>query len=348
MLLQSAAGRSQRPGAVGIILRHCWKEVNREESERPYHRVSSKTGQKLCGSPPHTRTADRKPGAVFPSTERLRYNPVFSPSIRKTKDDSSSQRIRLSAHLRNLGEPVRNTQDFLAEEDFLHYKEVLPSYFPHFRLAGWEEDGRLLGFIGTSADNIEALFVDNEARGKGIGKALLLRAINDLHIYKVDVNEQNGQAVGFYEHMGYKVVSRDELDPEGKPYPILHMVWEKAKRTRHDCRGDFQTNRPARHPFLRPLRLPSPAAPDRPAASVPLPRPHACRPVSNTPAKPLRSVSLRTLSLLHRSSSRPRPKGRAQRKPGASLHRSRPLLVPYARRSASFASAIGGRPNKRL
>ena len=49
---------------------------------------------------------------------------------------------------------VRNTHDFLAEEDFLHYKEVLPSYFPHVRLAGWEEDGRLLGFIGTSADNI--------------------------------------------------------------------------------------------------------------------------------------------------------------------------------------------------
>ena len=88
--------------------------------------------------------------------------------------------------------------------------------------------GRLLGFIGTSADNIEAFFVDNEARGKGIGKALLLHAINDLHIYKVDVNEQNGQAVGFYEHMGYKVVSRDELDPEGKPYPILHLEWKKA------------------------------------------------------------------------------------------------------------------------
>lgn len=123
---------------------------------------------------------------------------------------------------------VRATHDFLAEEDFLHYKEVLPSYFPLVRLAGWEEDGQLLGFIGTSADNIEALFVHNDARGKGIGKALLLHAVNDLHIHKVDVNEQNVQAVGFYEHMGYQVVSRDELDPEGKPYPILHLVWKKA------------------------------------------------------------------------------------------------------------------------
>ena len=123
---------------------------------------------------------------------------------------------------------VRATHDFLSEEDFLHYKEVLPSYFPHVRLAGWEEDGQLLGFIGTSADNIEALFVHNDARGKGIGKALLRHAVNDLHIHKVDVNEQNGQAVGFYRHMGYQVVSRDDLDPEGKPYPILHLEWKKA------------------------------------------------------------------------------------------------------------------------
>ena len=42
------------------------------------------------------------------------------------------------------------------------------------------------------------------------------------------MNEQNAQAVGFYEHMGYKVVSRDELDTEGKPYPILHLEWKKA------------------------------------------------------------------------------------------------------------------------
>ena len=123
---------------------------------------------------------------------------------------------------------VRATHDFLSDEDFLHYKEVLPSYFPHVRLAGWEEDGQLLGFIGTSADNIEALFVDNEARGKGIGKALLLHAVNDLHIHKVDVTDQNGQAVGFYRHMGYQVISRDDLDPEGKPYPIHHLVWKKA------------------------------------------------------------------------------------------------------------------------
>lgn len=39
----------------------------------------------------------------------------------------------------------------------------------------------------------------------------------------VTVNEQNPQAVGFYEHMGFKTYKRTECDEEGKPYPILYM-----------------------------------------------------------------------------------------------------------------------------
>lgn len=39
----------------------------------------------------------------------------------------------------------------------------------------------------------------------------------------VTVNEQNPQAVCFYEHMGFKTYKRTECDEEGKPYPLLYM-----------------------------------------------------------------------------------------------------------------------------
>lgn len=42
-------------------------------------------------------------------------------------------------------------------------------------------------------------------------------------ITKVDVNEQNPQAIGFYEKMGFKPIGRSEKDGSGKPYPIIHM-----------------------------------------------------------------------------------------------------------------------------
>lgn len=118
---------------------------------------------------------------------------------------------------------VLHTHDFLKKEDFLYYKEHVPSYFPHVTLWGFEQEGCLVGFIGIAEDNIEMLFVDNNHRRKGIGKQLSLYVINELHVTKVDVNEQNAQAVGFYTHLGFRVAGKSKTDNEGKPYPILHL-----------------------------------------------------------------------------------------------------------------------------
>ena len=88
---------------------------------------------------------------------------------------------------------------------------------------GYEQDGRLVGFIGVAENNIEMLFVHNDYRYKGVGKRLVMYAIEKLQVCKVDVNEQNIQAIGFYRHMGFSVITRSDLDAEGKAYPILHM-----------------------------------------------------------------------------------------------------------------------------
>ena len=37
------------------------------------------------------------------------------------------------------------------------------------------------------------------------------------------MNEQNPQAVGFYEHMGFAAYKRTDLDKHGNPYPLLYM-----------------------------------------------------------------------------------------------------------------------------
>lgn len=118
---------------------------------------------------------------------------------------------------------VLNTHDFLKKEDFLYYKERLPVYFQYVTLLGFEQEGVLVGFMGIAEGNLEMLFVDNNYRGMGIGKKLITYAISNLQVTKVDVNEQNAQAVGFYKHVGFNVSQRSDLDGEGKEYPILHM-----------------------------------------------------------------------------------------------------------------------------
>jgi putative acetyltransferase len=67
------------------------------------------------------------------------------------------------------------------------------------------------------------LFISPSARGKGIGKILLAHAISNLSIRFVDINEQNKQAVGFYQYVGFEVFDRSPVDGHGNHYPLLHM-----------------------------------------------------------------------------------------------------------------------------
>jgi putative acetyltransferase len=119
---------------------------------------------------------------------------------------------------------VKATHDFLSDEDFEFYKSHIPIYFHHVSLYAYRDNKDVIkAFLGISDGNIEMLFVDNNSRGTGIGKILLDYAVNNLNARKVDVNEQNIQALKFYYHLGFKETGRDEYDGEGKGYPILHL-----------------------------------------------------------------------------------------------------------------------------
>lgn len=125
---------------------------------------------------------------------------------------------------------VRATHQFLKEEHLLYFKKLVEEKYLHLvhLVCVRDEQKRIVAFMGVSEDNIEMLFVDASERGKGIGKLLIQHAIQNMHLQKVDVNEQNKQAVGFYQSLGFEVISRSSLDGTGKPYPILHMQMKKA------------------------------------------------------------------------------------------------------------------------
>lgn len=120
---------------------------------------------------------------------------------------------------------VRATHDFLQEADIAFLKPLIfEEYFNAVDLRCVRDNqGKITGFCGVAESKLEMLFVAPESRSQGIGSALCAYAINDLHVTEVDVNEQNPQAIGFYEHIGFKIVGRSPLDGLGKPFPLLHM-----------------------------------------------------------------------------------------------------------------------------
>ncbi|WP_323188816.1 acetyltransferase [Brachybacterium halotolerans] len=119
---------------------------------------------------------------------------------------------------------VEATHVFLSPSDREEIAAHLPGdYLPAVELRVAQRDGRPVGFSGVSGDELQMLFVDASARGSGVGSALLQHAIRSQGVSRVDVNEQNPRAAGFYAHHGFEVAGRSERDDAGRPYPILHL-----------------------------------------------------------------------------------------------------------------------------
>lgn len=91
--------------------------------------------------------------------------------------------------------------------------------------------GEIVGFIGIEDSNFSAiikmLFVSPRYFTKGIGRALLSEAyakvLKNVQTIRVDCNEQNPNALKFYQRLGFKRVGRSERDPQGRAYPIIHF-----------------------------------------------------------------------------------------------------------------------------
>lgn len=120
---------------------------------------------------------------------------------------------------------VRATHLFLTEADIEYFKPLVYNLLPQVKKLNCVRDrvGQAIGFIGVVEDKIEMLFVDSNYRRQGLGRLLLEYAVKTLGATKVDVNEQNEQAVKFYRQMGFEVESRSDFDSMGKPFPLLHL-----------------------------------------------------------------------------------------------------------------------------
>ena len=122
---------------------------------------------------------------------------------------------------------VDATHDFLSAQDRQDIDELVCGFLPQATL--WlAVDGQdyPLAFMLIDEGHMQALFVDPDSRGTGVGKALVLHGLSLHPRMSTDVNEQNAQAVGFYEKMGFKRIGRSPVDDQGKPYPLIHLQYQ--------------------------------------------------------------------------------------------------------------------------
>lgn len=116
------------------------------------------------------------------------------------------------------------THTFLDAADIPYFRRIVRTEaLPAAELYVVRDGGEWRAFAGIDGDKLEMLFVAPHSRGKGVGRTLVEHLVRERGIRRVDVNEQNAQAVGFYRRLGFRPVSRNERDPSGRPYPILHL-----------------------------------------------------------------------------------------------------------------------------
>ncbi|CAJ0821860.1 acetyltransferase [Ralstonia flaminis] len=124
---------------------------------------------------------------------------------------------------------VDATHHFLRPEDRLAIESEVVAFLPSAPLElAVNETGEAIGFMLINAQHMEALFIDANHRGTGVGRYLVEEALRRHPKLTVDVNEQNTQAVGFYERMGFEHCGRSALDSQGRPYPLIHLRYRLA------------------------------------------------------------------------------------------------------------------------
>ena len=124
---------------------------------------------------------------------------------------------------------VKATHTFLSNEEIGNIKNYVPQALKGVaHLIIIENENTIpIAFMGIEKNKVEMLFIKDDERGKGLGKQLLNYGIRKYNVNELAVNEQNSEAKDFYEHMGFKIYKRNELDDQGNPYPVLYMKLER-------------------------------------------------------------------------------------------------------------------------
>lgn len=122
-------------------------------------------------------------------------------------------------------ESVKETHLFLSVEEIGQIKEYVPQALMNVEHLIIVENNqkKLIAFMGIESGKLEMIFLSPGERGKGLGKQMIQYGIEKYCVQEVTVNEQNPQAVGFYEHLGFQIYKRTDYDEEGNPYPLLYM-----------------------------------------------------------------------------------------------------------------------------
>jgi putative acetyltransferase len=121
-------------------------------------------------------------------------------------------------------EAVDATHHFLTPSDRDSIDDIVQQFLPNSTL--WlavDGDDQPMGFMLLDAGHMAGLFIAPAFHRAGVGRSLVEHALRLQPLVTTEVNEQNTQAVGFYERLGFTRIGWSATDDDGRPYPLINM-----------------------------------------------------------------------------------------------------------------------------
>ena len=139
-------------------------------------------------------------------------------SIRRSQHEEGEELVAIWCR------SVDATHDFLSAEYRAELEELVRAFLPEAPLWGAvNERDQPVGFMLLSGQHMDALFIDPDVCGCGVGRMLVEHALSMAPELTTNVNEQNEQAVGVYKKGGVKGTGGSEVDGFGEPYPLREL-----------------------------------------------------------------------------------------------------------------------------
>ncbi|GAA3635552.1 GNAT family N-acetyltransferase [Lactobacillus hamsteri] len=117
-----------------------------------------------------------------------------------------------------------DTHDFVPASYWQNHYDEVRNALLQANVFAYEDNDKILGFVGMIDHYLAGIFVDEKYRGHGVGTKLLAYIKQNYDNFSLHVYEKNKRAVSFYIAQGMKISMIDiDQDTNGREYS---MEWK--------------------------------------------------------------------------------------------------------------------------
>lgn len=118
-----------------------------------------------------------------------------------------------------------DAHNFISKDYFYNNFDIVKDAIENATVYVYEQESKVVGFVGINQEFIEGIFVDRNYRSKGIGKKLIDYCKKNYNTLSLNVYCKNKKAIEFYKREGFEICEK-KLEKDNKEFEYV-MKWKR-------------------------------------------------------------------------------------------------------------------------